>query len=188
MKLNLQLNSRRGITLVELLLAVAITVLVIGAAGTALILGVRMFGSTTKTAQEQREIKLVELALKDNLQTALTVKIRTERPDTSEMGEHRHFLYFDGSEFVMQMGNTELKTGNIQSVTIEMQTSNKVSYAKYEIITDHITYYGVVVMNNMPTEDLEGMPERLVFLSSDSSDIFFMEVPDPDDPFQVDTE
>ena len=186
MKRYLQLaRGRRGLSLIELLLAAAITVIIIGAAATALILGARMFGATTQTAQEQREIKLVESALKDTLQTALIVRFRTDRPDESETGKFRYFLFFDGADFVMQMGNTEIRTGNIQKINIELQTNNKVSYAKYEIITDHVTYHGVVVMNNLPVEEVDALPYRTATLSPGSGSVFCMEVPDPEDPFNV---
>lgn len=180
-------KSRRGLTLIELLLASAITVMVIGAAGTALILGVRMFHSTTQTAQEQREIKLAEATLKDNFQTALAFKGLSAAPESGKLGALKNYFYFNGDSFVMQLGMSKIETGNILSINITLHGEGKVAYAQYLIETSHITYNGVVVMNNMSGEDVPAGGYEIV-LAPGSDQVLYLLVPDRDDPFQVEIE
>ena len=148
MKTNIK--SKRGFTLAELIVAAVVTVMIIGAAGTSMILGLDIFGSATSTAQQQRDIKLVETALKENILNARSYDISERDPgDIPAEADNEVSLYYDGDELVMQIGDAKITSDNIDSVTVEFLEGNDFCYAEYTISTPGIEHTGAIVMNNI---------------------------------------
>jgi type II secretory pathway pseudopilin PulG len=142
-------ERKRGFTLAELIVTAAITVIVIGAAAAIMITGLNIFNKSTETAREQREIRLAETALKENLVTALSYNETTS--DALETGDADINLYFNGGEFVMYIGTTMITASDITSIAIDFVAAPdaEVCSAQYVIRTKGIEHSGVIVMNNI---------------------------------------
>jgi len=136
-------NSKRGFTLVELIVSATMTVLLVGATCAAMILGLRVFNATAVTAQQQKDIRLAETALKDSLATA-----RSYTFTTSKTGDIQ--LFFTGDTLTMNMNGTALTLNTINTVSVNFEyRSTGVCYATYEIATDGVNKTGAVVLNNV---------------------------------------
>lgn len=139
----MKINNKRGFTLIELIMTTAITVLLIGAAGVVMILGLRVFNTSAIAAQQQKDTRLVETALKDSLATATSYNF-----SASKSGDVQ--LFFSSDTLTMKMNSQTLTLDTINSVevTYELRTTGA-CYATYVITTDGVSQKGAVVMNNV---------------------------------------
>jgi len=135
-------NSKRGITLVEIIVSSVITVVVIGAASAMLILGMNVFNASTKAAQQQRDVRLVETVLRENLATALSYSF-----SDSKSGDVQ--LFYSGDALNMIIKDKSMALDTVESIEITFELRESVCYAKYLISTRDISQGGAVVMNNI---------------------------------------
>ena len=148
----MNLKHKKGFTLAELIITAAITVIVIGAAATAMILGLNVFGAAANTVEQQRKIRLAEAAFKENVVIAESYNITAYDPAVPfSAGDRDIYLYYAGDDFVMQMGNTTVKTSGVDSVTVYFHEGDSLCSAEYVISTTGLDYRGVIVMNNIKT-------------------------------------
>lgn len=169
-------KSKRGFTLVELIVTALITVIIIGAATSAVVLGLEIFGSARKTAAQQRHIKLVETALKENILIAQSYTIEErvpgEIPDVNERGV---CLFFDNDEIVIKIQGSVITVSDIDSVEIVFEEVSTLCRARYTITTPGISHQGAIVMNNIQEIDPDAAQ---CLLEPGSLDVLFMLLPE----------
>lgn len=78
-------NSKRGMTLVELIISIAVTSLIIGAVVTVLFLGIREYGGGTREAQTHQTITFAESVLQNALKTASGAQLSAQAPALGEV-------------------------------------------------------------------------------------------------------
>lgn len=145
----MKIKSKRGFTLVELIVSALITVIIIGAAAAAVALGLEIFNSATKTAAQQRRIKLAETALKENILIAQSYTIGQRAPGTVPEADDGIYLYFDNDVFVILINGSTITVRDIESVEIDFEKASNLCRARYTITPPGLSHSGVIVMNNI---------------------------------------
>lgn len=146
----MKIKTKRGLTLPELLITSVVTIIIIGAATVIMVMGIRVFKASSETALQQRELRIAETGLKENLLLAQSYDIETHisgQAVNAAAGEI--CLYFEGSDFVIQTGDTRVATSGLDGVTVYFIEESGFCRAEYIIKTPGLERRGTVVMNNM---------------------------------------
>ena len=169
-------NNKKGITLAELLLAMVITVIVIGAAGTSFILGQRIYNHSAQTAVEQKELKVAEMVLRENAYLMIWYGVGDYEAANPPAGASDMVsMYFEDGELIIQLYESRMSAAGIEKLTLDFELVNGVGSMKYRLETRGIEQNGVVVMNNIKTED------RIIaaqcVLTKENGKLFQMKIP-----------
>ena len=153
----MNLHSKKAFTLVELIVAVALTAVIIIAACSVLYLGANTFKSGTTNAFNQQKATLVETYLQRYAATASAVNVETDAK-----GEGTVFAFQeDGTLKISKqtVSNSKTTAESIESIDgidrIELSIVN--DSLNYTIVSDDSTYklVGGIVMNNYKSGTVE---------------------------------
>lgn len=166
----MKLRSKKGMTLVELIVAVAFTAVVIAAACMVFYFGSHSFQSGTSNAVNQQKATLVESYLQQYASTAFTFSSTDDRSTQGAI-----FSFSDGtlnirSRTVSGGSTVTSQVASIDGISkIELNIQDKM--LNYNIISADQTYTlkGGIVLNNYQSGDVENLTPgggSVLFLAS----------------------
>ncbi|HCW80120.1 MAG TPA: hypothetical protein DG942_03315 [Ruminococcaceae bacterium] len=149
---NMRLRSKKGISLVELIAVMAISVIVVGAAMAALFGGARDAAEGAEDCGNHGDAYLLETWLRKDLPTAEGISINTSKIK----GPNIINMYFasDDSVAVEQGGRQIMRINGVQSIGVQTKATGANEEFCYTITAKinrrTFTLKGGVVMNNVP--------------------------------------
>ncbi len=172
-------HSRKGMTLVELIIAVAFTAIVIAAACAVLFLGGNFFKSGTASAVNQQKAALAESYIQRYASTAFRLS-PTKSADTNG-------IVFTLSDHVLHVNKQTVEKGTAAEQTVaavdgigQVQLQADGNILSYKIFSQDGTYTlsGSAVLNNYKSGNSDADD-----LTADSNNCLFMELTAPsEDP------
>jgi len=140
--------NNKGLTLVEILVAMGLIVIVISLGFTLLFFGMRSFDTGTAQAHTQQNVRLVGDYMRSELRNAVEI---------TASGSGTPFFEIDGDVF-KHNGNAVTNDVKINEVTIYIDNSNGTAILKFEIDAQFeeesdkgsFTYEDQVLLNNLP--------------------------------------
>lgn len=176
--MKLRFHNRKGMSLVELIAVMAISVVVIGAALLALYGGSRDATEGSADFVNHGDAHLLETWFRDNLPTANSAAVGDVETSSSRSpvaGEYRLFFTSDGSFEIEQSGKSVLQVSGIQSVTVSTGNIGANQTFHYTIAAEGgkraFTLSGGVVLNNVPAAADSGslaIPKLVTLTSADT--------------------
>jgi hypothetical protein len=162
----MRLRGKKGLTLVELIVAVAFTAVIIAAACSVLYLGVHVFQSGTSNAFGQQRAALAESYLQRYASTAFDV--------SSSVEEDADGVIFTVSDDTLtisrQTASSRTAVASVDGISqVEIQAEG--GSLSYTIVTSDRGYRlsGGIVLNNAPAAMLEN------FTISNKNEVLFLE-------------
>lgn len=169
----MNLRSRKGMTLVELIVAVAFTAVVIAAACMVLYFGAKSFKSGTSNAVNQQNTTLAEGYLQQYASTAFTLASSNDGTSNGTIFELSGSTLNIQKQTVSNGTSVKEQTASIDGIArVELSIQDNV--LNYAIVSadESYTLRGGIVLNNYQSGDVEDLtPDHAnaLFLSSDSS-------------------
>ena len=144
-------HNRKGMSLVELIAVMAISVVVVGAALLALYGGSRDATEGSADFANHGDAHLLETWFRNNLPTADSAAVCSGDSGT---GEYRLFFTGGGSFEIAQNGKSVMQVSGIQSVTVSTENIGSNQTFHYTIAAEGgnraFTLSGGIVLNNVP--------------------------------------
>jgi len=116
-------NSKKGVTLVELVVSCTIMVLLAGACTAVLLSGQKLFLSSTQTANNQLEANLLQTTILKALPSAAKVSVKNlndVKADTTGVG-----IYFDDNTFTVQNKGNSITVNNVDEFEFSFEMVGK---------------------------------------------------------------
>lgn len=159
--MNIKPMNRKGVTLVELVLAMAILSIVMGTIYSINLFGLRTFAQSNLRAENQYETRMPADFIAKRIRYANSIEILSDVPEDTPSNAHEIFI--DSGELKYREGGSEAVLIGTQGVTdysLEMSrksgTSNVIQYTigkagtdKYDLVTD-------VVILNLESKGITG--------------------------------
>jgi hypothetical protein len=122
-------KSKKGITLVELVICCAILVLLGGAVTAVLMSGEHVFSSSANSANAQMEFDVLQTNLMGIVPSAKNISVSSKNDDDFAFPTTGYSLYSDGSQLIIR-SSVEIKENGLMSIsTKETELSGVVSFS-----------------------------------------------------------
>ena len=147
-------RSKRGMTLVELIASMMISVIIVGAACASMFFGFRSSRDGTAGVVNHGNAKLVETYFQNVLPTSTEASVSNQKLSQKDCTSGVWNFYFDGSkDFVVEQGGEkQLTVEGIDSVDITIGSAGNRTRLDYVIHSrnsgNDFALYGGVVLNN----------------------------------------
>lgn len=148
------MKSKKGFTLVEMVLATAISVIVIAAVCTVFYTGMHSATDGTAGSVNQNNAVLLESSLQNNFHSAESITVNTAPPLTHIKGTVPASVYYSNGDFVVEKnGKKQVSVSGIQKLKVSVSgagNNQKVNYEIYSASGDcTFTLSGGIVMYNI---------------------------------------
>ena len=147
-------KSKKGITLVELVICCAIIVMLGGACTAVLMSGENIYTNSSKAANAQMDVNVVQTYMK-NLLPSSTGIIQTD-VDTAKASTSGTYMYFDGDSFTIRIDGSDTTIRAISDMKYSMvkagdpnSTNARVQFQYTVTTTDNSTLSGGFVLSNV---------------------------------------
>lgn len=159
-------RSKKGVTLVELIICCAITVMLAGACTAVLISGQRVWKSGSESANAQMTADVIQTNLYNKLPTMNGAEITV--PDDSDVGSANSFaLYMDGEDgakvFTMNAGGNTTTLEDVTDLSFSFtragdptSTTARAQFVYTATLVDGREFSGGLVISNLQYEDITG--------------------------------
>ena len=179
-------RSKKGITLVELVITCAIIVLLGGACTSVLVSGQSIFNTSTKSANAQLDADVLQTYLMNLLPPSKNIK-QVVSVDAAKSQDTGNCLYFDGDQFTLRSEGKDTVISSVTEFAYSVVPAGDPASAKvraqlqYTItLKDGSTLEGGFVMGNVAYD-----PSTMASITGNVHDnpLSFNEyVPDPTEP------
>lgn len=139
----IKIKNQRGMTLIELIVAIAIMSIVIMLASSLKVFGWRSFGTSTSQANIQQEVRLVDQIIKAQIRNSVAITT-TSITEAKEINLHGNKFYFGN--------NQNLSLEWVENIKLYSKEDGKI--LAYEIISKDSRYNlkNEILLNNTKIE------------------------------------
>lgn len=125
-------NSKKGITLVELVICCAILILIGGAVVAVLMSGEHVFSTSANSANAQMELEILQTNLMGIIPSAKNISVSSKNDDDYVFPSSGYSVYSDGSHLIIR-SSVEINDNGVKNVSTKETTLNEIASFTYEI-------------------------------------------------------
>ena len=125
-------NSKKGITLVELVICCAILILIGGAVVAVLMSGEHVFSTSANSANAQMELEVLQTNLMGIIPSAKNVSVSSKNDDDYVFPSSGYSIYSDDNHLIIR-SSVEINNNGVKDVSTKETTLNEIASFTYEI-------------------------------------------------------
>lgn len=158
-------NSKKGVTLVELIICCAIIVMLGGACSAVLVSGATIFNKSTSTANAQLDAEVLQNFMINLIPS--TQDICQTDSDTAKASTTGSYLYFDDGKFIIQIDGVKTSIRSITEFEYDILRAGDSDTARAQLkytasLTDGSKLEGGFVLSNVKFTDTSISGEKKI--------------------------